>query len=96
MLSDGVRTAYQEGKGSITVRGRAHIEDEMQAPPAKSGGKRKGPAAKSRTGAQKPLVVITELPYQVNKVGQQGCKCTAATRSPAWARLLHQLCAAAG
>eukprot|EP00891_Asterochloris_glomerata_P009690 jgi/Astpho2/9690/Aster-03682 len=67
LLSDGVRTAYQEGKGSITVRGTAHIEDEMRAPPAKSGGKRKGSAAKSRTGAQKPLVIITELPYQVNK-----------------------------
>ncbi len=96
MLSDGVRTAYQEGKGSITVRGTAHIEDEMRAPPAKSGGKRKGSAAKSRTGAQKPLVIITELPYQVNKVGQQGCRCTAATRCPAWAGLPHLLSAAAG
>ena len=96
MPSDGIRTAYQEGKGSITVRGRAHIEDEMHAPPAKPGGKRKGAAAKSRTGAQKPLVIITELPYQVNKVGQQGCRCSAASTSPAWARLLHLLCAAAG
>ena len=96
MLSDGVRTAYQEGKGSITVRGKAHIEDETRDPPAKPGGKRKGSAAKSRTGAQKPLVVITELPYQVNKVGQQGGRCTAGAQSPAWARLVHLLFAAAG
>jgi len=42
---DGIKSAYETGKGSIIVRGRAHIEEERG----------------------KPRIVITELPYEVNK-----------------------------
>ncbi len=42
----GIRQAYTTGRGSITIRGKVHIEE------AKSG---------------KETIVITELPYQVNK-----------------------------
>lgn len=42
----GIRQAYSTGRGSITIRGKAHIEE------AKSG---------------KETIIITELPYQVNK-----------------------------
>lgn len=41
---EGIRTAYETGRGSIRVRGRARIEQ----------------------GA-KPSIVVTEIPYQVNK-----------------------------
>lgn len=43
----GVHDAYRTGRGSIVVRGRAHVEET-----AKSG---------------KEMIVVTELPYQVNK-----------------------------
>ncbi len=42
---DGIKSAYETGKGTVIVRGRTHIEEE------------KG----------KPKIVITELPYEVNK-----------------------------
>ncbi len=42
----GIVEAYETGRGSIKVRGRAHIEQTKQG---------------------RNLVVITELPYQVNK-----------------------------
>ena len=43
---DGLRQAYETGRGKIKMRGRAHIEN------LKSG---------------KDNIVITEIPYQVNK-----------------------------
>lgn len=46
MGRDGIHSAYETGRGSITIRGRAHIE-------------------KTSTGKQK--IIITEIPYQVNK-----------------------------
>lgn len=42
---DGIKSAYEKGKGSIIIRGRTHIEEERG----------------------KPRIVITELPYEVNK-----------------------------
>ncbi|MCL5291128.1 MAG: DNA gyrase subunit A [Actinobacteria bacterium] len=42
----GIRDTYESGRGSITVRGRAHFEE-------------------TKTG--KNRIVVTELPYQVNK-----------------------------
>tara|TARA_Y100001968_G_scaffold297528_1_gene306685 strand:+ start:8223 stop:10703 length:2481 start_codon:yes stop_codon:yes gene_type:complete len=53
LLSNGINETYLKGKGSIPMRGVAHIEEVN---PGK--GKHK------RTG-----IVITELPYQVNKSG---------------------------
>lgn len=47
-----MRDAYADGRGSITVRAKLHIED--------------GAASKKKLSA-KPLIVITELPYQTNK-----------------------------
>jgi DNA gyrase subunit A len=42
---DGIRQAFETGRGSIRVRGRARIEDHTQ----------------------KAAIVVTEIPYQVNK-----------------------------
>ncbi len=52
MNQDGVREAYLTGRGSITVRGVAAVEQ--------FGGKGTGKR-------QKLAIIITELPYQVNK-----------------------------
>lgn len=46
MGREGIKEAYETGRGSIVVRGRAEIEE-------------------TRTG--KSRIVITEIPYQVNK-----------------------------
>ncbi len=42
---EGIREAYETGRGSIRVRGRVRIE----------------------RGEKKPQIVVTEIPYQVNK-----------------------------
>lgn len=46
MGRDGILSAYETGRGSITVRGKAHIE---------------------QTSTGRTRIVITEIPYQVNK-----------------------------
>jgi len=43
---DGIRSAYETGRGKIKIRARAHIESKK---------------------GQKDKIVVTELPYQVNK-----------------------------
>ncbi len=43
---DGIRSAYETGRGSLTVRGKAHIE---------------------QTSTGRTRIIITEIPYQVNK-----------------------------
>jgi DNA gyrase subunit A len=45
MGREGIREAYETGRGSIRVRGKARIE----------------------TSGPKPQIVVTEIPYQVNK-----------------------------
>ena len=52
MNEEGVREAYLTGKGSVTIRGVAAIEQ--------MGGKGTGKR-------QKQAIIVTELPYQVNK-----------------------------
>ena len=52
MNQEGVREAYTTGRGSITVRGVAQVEQLN----GKGTGKR-----------QKLAIIVTELPYQVNK-----------------------------
>ncbi len=47
----GIREAYTSGRGSIPVRGIAHVE-EIQA---------------GRGRHRRPAIIITELPFQVNK-----------------------------
>jgi len=49
----GIREAYTTGKGSIVLRGIAQIEE----------------IAGSRGSKKRTAIVITELPYQVNKAG---------------------------
>jgi DNA gyrase subunit A len=49
--TEGIREAYLTGRGSITVRGVARIE-EIQP---------------GRGRHRRPAIVVTELPYQVNK-----------------------------
>ena len=46
MGRDGIRSAYETGRGSLTVRGKAHIE---------------------QTSTGRTRIIITEIPYQVNK-----------------------------
>ena len=43
---EGIHSAYETGRGSLTVRGKAHIE---------------------QTSTGRTRIVITEIPYQVNK-----------------------------
>lgn len=51
--TDGIRDAYTTGRGSVAVRGVAQIE-EIQP---------------GRGRHRRPAIVVTELPYQVNKAG---------------------------
>tara|TARA_Y100001968_G_scaffold42936_1_gene32995 strand:+ start:19 stop:2421 length:2403 start_codon:yes stop_codon:yes gene_type:complete len=51
LLSNGIKETYTKGRGSISMRGIAHIEEIN---PGKGKHKRSG-------------IVITELPYQLNK-----------------------------
>ncbi len=46
MGREGIRSAYETGRGSIAVRGKAHIE---------------------QTSTGRMRIIITEIPYQVNK-----------------------------
>ena len=46
MGTDGIKTAYETGRGSIIVRGKAHIET---------------------TTTKREKLIITEIPYQLNK-----------------------------
>jgi DNA gyrase subunit A len=43
---DGIKSAYETGRGSITIRGKAHIE---------------------QTSTGRTRIIISEIPYQVNK-----------------------------
>ncbi len=47
MGTSGIRSAYESGRGSITIRAKAHVE-------------------KNKSG--KNRLIVTELPYQVNKL----------------------------
>jgi DNA gyrase subunit A len=51
MSREGIRTAYETGRGSVKVRARAHVE------PLKGG---------------KDAIVVTELPFTVKKLGENG------------------------
>nr|WP_269609191.1 DNA topoisomerase (ATP-hydrolyzing) [Prochlorococcus marinus] len=51
LISNGIKDTYTKGRGSITMRGIAHIEEIN---PGKGKHKRSG-------------IIITELPYQLNK-----------------------------
>ena len=44
--TDGIREAYETGKGSLKLRARSHVETKQNG---------------------KPSIIVTELPYQVNK-----------------------------
>lgn len=46
MGTDGIKEAYETGRGSITVRAKAHVE---------------------QTTSGRSRIIITEIPYQVNK-----------------------------
>lgn len=54
--SEGTREAYTTGKGTITVRGIANIE-EVQI----------GRGRQRQRGTTRSAIVVTELPFQVNK-----------------------------
>lgn len=69
METDLIGQAYHEGRGSITVRGKVRIEDDQAASrAASSDGSRPKAKATRKSGSGKPQIIITELPYQSNKV----------------------------
>ena len=78
MATDAIRTAYHEGRGSIPMRGKVIIEGDPKADGngnggdgtavVKAGKAGRGKTQRKRSGEGKPAVVITELPYQINKV----------------------------
>ncbi|NCJ06072.1 DNA topoisomerase (ATP-hydrolyzing) subunit A [Synechococcales cyanobacterium C] len=51
--TDGIHDAYTTGRGSITLRGVTHIDEQQPG----------------RGRHRRPILVITELPFQVNKAG---------------------------
>ena len=63
LATNSVQAAYHEGRGSITVRGKVAVETD-------SGSGRRGSRGRRKGG---DLIVITELPYQTNKVGAGCC-----------------------
>ncbi|KAL4439020.1 hypothetical protein ABPG77_006957 [Micractinium sp. CCAP 211/92] len=64
ILTDAVRQAYEEGRGGVLVRAKMHIEDGGGTA---EGGRRRAKRSSGGGSPAKPLVVITELPYQTNK-----------------------------
>jgi DNA gyrase subunit A len=64
---EGIREAYTTGRGSIAVRGVTQIEngESEKNPTTKS--KTATTKSKTRRRQQRTAIVITELPYQVNK-----------------------------
>lgn len=67
-----MRQAYEEGRGGVLVRAKMHIEDGSGTT---EGGKKRARRASGGGSPAKPLVVITELPYQTNKVGAPSRHC---------------------
>lgn len=61
LATAGIQAAYETGRGGVTVRGRAFIEEEQPA------GSRRGAKKVAKLAGGRPVIVITELPYQTNK-----------------------------
>lgn len=59
VATSGIEEAYRSGRGPITLRGRAFVEEEGKS----SGGAR----GTKRSVSSKSIIVVTELPYQTNK-----------------------------
>lgn len=78
LATDAIRAAYHDGRGSIPMRGKVIIEGDTKADGngngsdgttvVKAGKAGRGKTQRKRSGEGKPAVVITELPYQINKV----------------------------
>lgn len=78
LATDAIRAAYHDGRGSIPMRGKVIIEGDTADSGSGSNGNgstsnragkgSKGKTQRKRSGEGKPAVVITELPYQTNKV----------------------------
>jgi len=65
---EGIREAYNTGRGSIPVRGVIQIEDgDLEAKNQSAKSKAANAKTKTRRRQQRTAIVITELPYQVNK-----------------------------
>lgn len=78
LATDAIRAAYHDGRGSIPMRGKVIIEGDTTGngngngsdgtSVVKAGKAGRGKTQRKRSGEGKPAVVITELPYQTNKV----------------------------
>ncbi len=62
METENIGLAYHDGRGSISVRGRAHIEEDGAT------GSRGAKTVRRPGSSGKAQIIITELPYQSNKV----------------------------
>ncbi len=62
METENIGLAYHDGRGSISVRGRAHIEEDGAS------GSRGAKTVRRPGSSGKAQIIITELPYQSNKV----------------------------
>lgn len=82
LASQSLEEAYSTGRGPITVRGRALIEQE-----GADGKKKKG------SGPPRSVIVITELPFQTNKAALVEHIAELANEDKV---LQGELCAAAG
>ncbi|KAK9813725.1 hypothetical protein WJX73_005461 [Symbiochloris irregularis] len=71
IAAETLSDVYASGRGPITVRGQAFIEEPDTGAKGKKGAKGKGKAKGAALAgtSTKPLIVITELPYQTNKAG---------------------------
>lgn len=56
LVTETLRDVYTGGRGTFTLRAKLHVEESGAAPGRRNGG-----------ATAKPLVVLTELPYQTNK-----------------------------
>jgi len=78
LVGSGVHDAYTTGNGSITLRALVTIEGDAASPRGRMKRNRatKGVTKGAAEGGEeeggvggRQLIVVTEVPYQVNKVG---------------------------
>lgn len=72
LAGSGLGDAYTTGRGSVTLRGLVTIE-EPGGVGAPGGGDRRGGRKRRGPTSDRPLIVITEIPYQTSKADLVEC-----------------------
>eukprot|EP00798_Chlamydomonas_sp_ICE-L_P031639 gene31639-6834_t len=68
VVGPSMEEAYSTGSGFVTLRATVHVEDADAGSGSKKGAsKKKAGSKETPSGPKKPLLVITEMPYQTNK-----------------------------